>query len=244
MQASLYFSGKEGIAMYDTDNTLVKPILNELQVENEYENIQIRKQLFYSVVKRLFDITFSLLAIIFLIPMFVLTIIAIKIDSKGPAVYTQYRVGKNGKKFNLYKFRSMCVDADQKLLSIIHLNEKDGPIFKITNDPRVTRVGRFIRKTSIDELPQFLNVLVGNMSIVGPRPPLPTEVEEYSMYHMQRLCVKPGITCYWQVSGRSNLSFDDWVKLDLKYIEDRSLWTDTKIILRTVPAVLSGRGAW
>lgn len=230
--------------MYDTDNTLVKPILNELQVENEYENIQIRKQLFYSVVKRLFDITFSLLAIIFLIPMFVLTIIAIKIDSKGPAVYTQYRVGKNGKKFNLYKFRSMCVDADQKLLSIIHLNEKDGPIFKITNDPRVTRVGRFIRKTSIDELPQFLNVLVGNMSIVGPRPPLPTEVEEYSMYHMQRLCVKPGITCYWQVSGRSNLSFDDWVKLDLKYIEDRSLWTDTKIILRTVPAVLSGRGAW
>lgn len=203
-----------------------------------------KKRYGYLFLKRFFDLFFSSLAIILLIPIFLVTVIAIKIDSLGPAIYSQQRAGKNVKIFKMYKFRSMCVDADELLKDLQDQNEKDGPVFKIANDPRVTKVGRVIRKISIDELPQLINILKGDMSIVGPRPPLLSEVEQYTPYQMQRLAVKPGLSCYWQISGRSDVSFEEWVELDLKYIKERSLWTDLKIILKTVPAVLFGRGAY
>jgi lipopolysaccharide/colanic/teichoic acid biosynthesis glycosyltransferase len=170
--------------------------------------------------------------------------VAIKTESNGPVFFSQMRVGKNGKTFRMYKFRSMCANAEERLKDLRHLNEKDGPIFKMANDPRITKIGRFIRRTSIDELPQLLNVIKGDMSIVGPRPPLQREVEQYAPHQLQRLAVKPGLTCYWQISGRSNLSFEEWVKLDLKYIEESSLTTDFKIVLKTFPVVLLGWGAY
>ncbi|HEX3039556.1 MAG TPA: exopolysaccharide biosynthesis polyprenyl glycosylphosphotransferase [Caproiciproducens sp.] len=198
----------------------------------------------YLFFKRFSDIVLSVLAVIALLPLLLLTALSIKLDSRGTVIYSQPRAGKNGKIFKMYKFRSMCEDADEKLRDLQDLNEKDGPVFKITNDPRTTRVGRIIRRNSIDELPQLINIIMGDMSIVGPRPPLLNEVEQYTPYQMQRLLVKPGLTCYWQISGRSNLSFADWVQLDLKYISERSLRTDFKIIFKTVPAVLFGRGAY
>ena len=137
----------------------------------------------------------------------------------------------------------MCQDAEEKKKDLEHLNEVDGPVFKMKNDPRITRVGAVLRKLSIDELPQFFNVLAGDMSVVGPRPPLPTEVEQYSSRHRKRLSVMPGITCYWQIGGRSNLSFEEWMELDLKYIDEMSFWTDVRIVLKTIPAVLLSRGA-
>ncbi|HEX2937811.1 MAG TPA: exopolysaccharide biosynthesis polyprenyl glycosylphosphotransferase [Ruminiclostridium sp.] len=198
----------------------------------------------YYILKRLADILLSVLALVVLSPLFLITAIAIKFDSKGSTFYSQLRVGEKGRTFHMYKFRSMCADADKQLENLKSLNERDGPVFKIANDPRVTRVGHFIRRTSIDELPQLINIIKGDMSIVGPRPPLLNEVKQYTLYQMQRLSVKPGLTCYWQISGRSNISFDEWVELDRKYIKESSLWTDFKIIVRTVPAVLFGRGAY
>jgi exopolysaccharide biosynthesis polyprenyl glycosylphosphotransferase len=203
-----------------------------------------KKQYFYAFFKRFFDIALSGLALIILSPVFLVTAIAIKLDSKGPAIYSQLRAGKDGKPFKMYKFRSMCVDADEKLMDLQYLNEEDEPVFKISKDPRVTRAGHTIRKKSIDELPQLINIIRGEMSIVGPRPPLLNEVEQYTFLQMQRLNVKPGLTCYWQISGRSDLGFEEWVDLDLKYIKDRGLWTDFKTIMKTVPAVLFGRGAY
>lgn len=198
----------------------------------------------YPLCKRFFDIVFSFTALVVLIPLLLLTALCVKLEDGGPVFYTQSRVGKNGKSFRLYKFRSMCVNADKKLDELKELDESDGPVFKISKDPRVTKVGRVIRKTSIDELPQLVNIIQGNMSIVGPRPPLAKEVEQYKPEEMYRLFVKPGLTCYWQCSGRSNLSFDEWMELDRKYIRERSLWVDFRIILKTVPAVLTGRGAY
>lgn len=198
----------------------------------------------YLFLKRLFDIVLSVIAIIFLAPLFLVVAVAIKLDSKGGVLYTQPRVTKNGKVFKMYKFRSMCANADEYLKDLQHLNEKDGPVFKIVNDPRVTRVGRFIRKTSIDELPQLFNILKGEMTIVGPRPPLVTEVEQYTPQQKQRLTVKTGLTCYWQISGRSELTFDEWVNLDIKYIQEQNLRTDLNIIVKTIPVVLTGRGAY
>ncbi len=198
----------------------------------------------YLFLKRLFDIVLSVIAIIFLAPLFLVVAVAIKLDSKGGVLYTQPRVTKNGKVFKMYKFRSMCANADEYLKDLQHLNEKDGPVFKIVNDPRVTRVGRFIRKTSIDELPQLFNILKGEMTIVGPRPPLVTEVEQYTPQQKQRLTVKTGLTCYWQISGRSELTFDEWVNLDIKYIQEQNLRTDLNIIVKTIPVVLMGRGAY
>jgi exopolysaccharide biosynthesis polyprenyl glycosylphosphotransferase len=176
-------------------------------------------------------------------PVFVATAIAVKLDSPGPVFFRQTRVGKNGRPFKMLKFRSMHVDAEARLESLRGLNEVSGPVFKMKNDPRITRVGAFIRRTSLDELPQFLNVLSGEMSIVGPRPPVPSEVRQYQRWQRRRLSVKPGITCTWQVSGRSNVSFDQWMKLDLEYIDTWSLWQDIQICFRTVPAVLLSRGA-
>ena len=193
--------------------------------------------------KRAFDVLSSAVALLLLSPVLVATAIAVKLDSPGPVFFRQVRVGKNGRPFKMLKFRSMHVDAEARLESLRALNEVSGPVFKMRNDPRVTRVGRFIRRTSLDELPQFLNVLSGEMSIVGPRPPVPAEVKQYQRWQRRRLSVKPGITCTWQVSGRSNISFDQWMKLDLEYIDTWSLWQDVQICFRTVPAVLLSRGA-
>ena len=198
----------------------------------------------YCKVKRAFDVVSSLCAMVVLSPVFLVTAIAIKCeDPKGPVVFSQDRVGKDGKIFRMYKFRSMYVDAEERLKELQDLNEADGPVFKIKNDPRITKVGHFIRKYSIDELMQLVNVFKGDMSVVGPRPALPNEVAQYDDLAKQRLAVKPGLSCYWQVSGRSNLSFEEWMQLDVKYINEMSVWTDIKIIALTVPAVLKGEGA-
>jgi exopolysaccharide biosynthesis polyprenyl glycosylphosphotransferase len=193
--------------------------------------------------KRAFDVLSSGMALLLLSPAFLATAVAVKLDSPGPIFFRQTRVGKNGRPFKMLKFRSMHIDAEARLESLRAQNEASGPVFKMKNDPRVTRVGRFIRRTSLDELPQFLNVFSGEMSIVGPRPPVPAEVKQYQRWQRRRLSVKPGITCTWQVSGRSNISFDQWMKLDLEYIDTWSLWQDIQICFRTVPAVLLSRGA-
>jgi len=198
----------------------------------------------YWVLRRAQDIVFSLLALILLAPLALLISLAIVLDSPGDgAIFRQRRVGRNGKLFWLYKFRTMCPDAEEQLNELLSQNQMDGPVFKIKDDPRITRVGRFLRKTSLDELPQLLNVLQGDMSIVGPRPALPREVELYSDYQRQRLYVTPGLSCYWQIAPhRNEMSFDEWVALDLKYIQERSFWVDWKIIFLTVRAMLMKYG--
>jgi exopolysaccharide biosynthesis polyprenyl glycosylphosphotransferase len=190
------------------------------------------------------DIALSTIGLILCIPLFTAVAIAIKRDSPGPVIFKQQRVGKDGKKFTMYKFRTMVVNAEEILDELLGKNEADGPVFKIKEDPRVTKLGKWLRKTSIDELPQLWNVLKGNMSLVGPRPPLEREVVQYDNYQRQRLSVKPGITCYWQVSGRSNITFDEWVELDIKYIHEQSLWTDIKLLFKTIGAVLRKDGAY
>ena len=198
----------------------------------------------YWVLRRAQDIVFSLLALILLAPMALLISLAIVLDSPGDgAIFRQRRVGRDGKLFWLYKFRTMCPDAEEQLNELLSQNQMDGPVFKIKGDPRITWVGRFLRKTSLDELPQLLNVLQGDMSIVGPRPALPREVELYSDYQRQRLYVTPGLSCYWQIAPhRNEMSFDEWVALDLKYIQERSFWVDWKIIFKTFKVCLLGRG--
>ena len=198
----------------------------------------------YWVLRRAQDIVFSLLALILLAPLALVISLAIVLDSPGDgAIFRQRRVGRDGKLFWLYKFRTMCPDAEEQLNELLSQNQMDGPVFKIKGDPRITRVGRFLRKTSLDELPQLLNVLQGDMSIVGPRPALPREVELYSDYQRQRLYVTPGLSCYWQIAPhRNEMSFDEWVALDLKYIQERSFWVDWKIIFLTVRAMLMKYG--
>ena len=198
----------------------------------------------YWVLRRAQDIVFTLLALILLAPLALLISLAIVLDSPGDgAIFRQRRVGRDGKLFWLYKFRTMCPDAEEQLNELLSQNQMDGPVFKIKGDPRITRVGRFLRKTSLDELPQLLNVLQGDMSIVGPRPALPREVELYSDYQRQRLYVTPGLSCYWQIAPhRNEMSFDEWVALDLKYIQERSFWVDWKIIFLTVRAMLMKYG--
>lgn len=198
----------------------------------------------YWVLRRAQDIVFSLLALILLAPLALLISLAIVLDSPGDgAIFRQRRVGRDGKLFWLYKFRTMCPDAEEQLNELLSQNQMDGPVFKIKGDPRITRVGRFLLKTSLDELPQLLNVLQGDMSIVGPRPALPREVELYSDYQRQRLYVTPGLSCYWQIAPhRNEMSFDEWVALDMKYIQERSFWVDWKIIFLTVRAMLMKYG--
>ena len=199
----------------------------------------------YLVVKTVFDYALSVAILVLFSWLFLIVAIAIKIDDpEGPVFFLQDRVGKNGKIFKIIKFRSMVVGAEDQLDELQELNEKDGPVFKIAEDPRITRVGKVIRKTSIDELPQFVNVLLGDMSVVGPRPALPEEVATYNDYQRQRLLVKPGITCYWQTRlNRDSISFDTWVNLDLLYIKKCSVWTDFKLIVQTVGVVLTAQGS-
>ena len=181
--------------------------------------------------------------LILLVPLLIVALVIV-IDSPGASpIYVQTRIGKNGRSFKFYKFRTMVPNADQLLKELLSKNEMEGPAFKIKNDPRITRIGRFLRKTSIDELPQLWNVLKGDMSLVGPRPPLPREVAQYKEHHFQRLSVIPGLTCYWQVQPKRNsLTFDEWVNLDLKYISERNLWTDIKILFKTIGAVFGLEG--
>lgn len=199
----------------------------------------------YNLFKRIFDLTFALLLLPFLIPVMALVAILIKIDSRGSVFFNHTRTGENGKLFNCLKFRTMVKNASALRSKLTHLNEMSGPVFKIKADPRTTKLGRFLRQYSIDELPQIFNILKGDMSFVGPRPPLPDEVKEYKPWHKKRLSVKPGLTCFWQISGRNNIkNFDEWVKMDLAYIDTASFIIDLKIILKTVPAVLFRKGAY
>jgi len=206
------------------------------------EVLQSRKN--YWAIRRTQDIMLSAAALLVLWPVMLIVALAVWADSPGASpIFAQDRVGRDGKLFRFYKFRSMIPNAEEKLEQLLQQNEMQGPAFKIKDDPRITRVGRFIRKTSLDELPQLWNILKGDMSIVGPRPPLPREVAEYGPYEMQRLLVTPGLTCYWQIQPRRNdMSFDEWVELDIRYIRESSFRTDWKIIFKTFGAVLGMNG--
>lgn len=226
------------------DEILVTVPFDEAYVSEKKPEIHIKKMPIYSILKRVFDIIGASIGLLVLfLPLLIIAAIVV-IDSPGASpIYVQERVGKNGRKFKFYKFRSMIPNADQMLEKLLDKNEMEGPVFKIKEDPRITRFGRFIRMTSIDELPQLWNVLRGDMSLVGPRPPLPREVALYTEYQYQRLSVIPGITCYWQIQPkRNNLSFDEWLTLDLKYISERNFWTDMKILFKTVGAVFGLEG--
>lgn len=220
------------------------PILSALlEDELAFELIIVatRAQL---LTKRAIDITLSAFLLLCCLPLFALAAIAVRLSSPGPILYRQERVGQRGQVFTVLKFRSMRADAEQQRQAYVHLNEAKGPVFKIRKDPRITPVGVVLRRTSIDELPQLLNVLRGEMSLVGPRPPLPHEYATYTAKQRARLRVKPGLTCVWQVSGRSNIAFEDWIEMDLRYIQTWNLRRDLLLLLRTIPAVLLGRGAW
>ena len=217
---------------------------NSLRKLREDERIQPKEGPIYLFFKRAMDIIGSLCGIILLSPLLIIVALAIKIeDPKGSIFFSQQRCGKDNKLFPMYKFRSMVSNAEELLEELMEHNEMDGPVFKIKDDPRITRVGKFIRKTSIDELPQLFNIFMGHMSIVGPRPAIPHEVAEYSHYHKQRLLVKPGLTCIWQVSGRNSIGFDEWMEMDLEYIEKRDLWMDTKLIFKTVGVLFGDKNA-
>ena len=196
------------------------------------------------ISKRSFDLFLSLILLIAFSPLFLLIAVLVKLEDGGPVMFAQTRVGRYGRLFKMYKFRSMCLNAEQRLKDLLEKNHhSQGITFKIKDDPRITRVGKWLRKFSLDELPQIWNVFIGNMSLVGPRPPLPREVNKYSLADRRRLAITPGITCIWQISGRSEIDFSGQVELDVNYIESQSFWTDISILTRTIPAVLSGKGA-
>lgn len=209
-----------------------------------YADVAINKSFSYKFWKRFFDIVLSCCALIILFLVFVVVSILILKEDGFPIFFVQERNGLNGKVFKMYKFRSMCKNAQEMHKDLLVNNELDGPAFKMKNDPRITKIGKFIRRTSIDELPQLINIIKGDMSIVGPRP-LPTyETADLTEYQRQRLLVKPGLTCYWQCSGRNDIEFDEWMELDMKYIEDASLWVDFKMILMTFRSVFKEEGAY
>lgn len=218
--------------------------MERLQI-NEQEIIEIERKesALYNISKRALDIIASTLGLIILSPILLVVAILIRLESRGPAIFSQKRIGLNKKEFKMYKFRSMVQNAEELKEKLAKENEMSGPMFKIKNDPRVTKVGKFIRKTSIDELPQLINVLKGEMSLVGPRPSLPKEVSKFEPWMLKRLSVKPGLTCYWQVSGRNNIDFENWMKLDLQYVNDRSFWLDLKLILKTVTVLFGDKNA-
>jgi exopolysaccharide biosynthesis polyprenyl glycosylphosphotransferase len=197
-----------------------------------------------STLKRVLDLSVACMVLLATLPIWLAIAIAIKLDSPGPAVFVQERMGLRGRRFRFYKFRSMTNGADRMKAELRHLSEVDGPVFKLRTDPRVTRVGRILRRTSLDELPQLINVIKGEMSLVGPRPPLAEEVAQYRPSDMIRLAVKPGLTCWWQVRGRSSVDFETWMAFDREYVYGLSFWVDFRILVRTVQAVLSCRGAY
>ena len=198
----------------------------------------------YLIAKRILDIIGAIAGILICLPIWAVAAILIKLDSPGPVLFCQTRVGENGKPFRFYKLRTMYVDADRRKQELAHHNEMDGPVFKIRDDPRVTRVGRYLRKYSIDETPQLVHVLLGQMSLVGPRPPLIDEVARYEPWQTERLSVRPGLTCIWQVSGRNEIPFERWVLMDIDYIRHRNFWLDLALLVKTIPAVITGRGAY
>ncbi|WP_390622770.1 sugar transferase [Clostridium tetanomorphum] len=210
----------------------------EIVYENKYE-----KSNGYFILKRTIDILGSLCGLILLSPIIIITAIAIKLDSEGPVFFSQERVGQNGTIFKMYKFRSMVTNAEEILHQLKDKNEMSGPMFKIKKDPRITKVGHFIRKTSIDELPQLINVLKGEMSLVGPRPNLPREVIKFTDYQKTKLLAKPGLTCYWQVMGRNSIDFEQWMELDVRYVEERSIWVDIKLIIKTFGVLFGDENA-
>lgn len=220
-----------------------------MEICRESEPLDQKKELVndhivYLVLKRLIDIVGASFGLLLASPIMLIVAILIKLeDPKGPIFFSQIRNGAYPTTFKMYKFRSMYIDAEERLQELMHLNEQSGPAFKIKDDPRITKIGKFIRKTSLDELPQLFNVLRGDMSLVGPRPAIPREVEQYTDYQKQRLFVKPGLTCIWQVSGRNNIGFEEWVELDIEYIKTRNLWLDIKLILLTIPAMLGDENA-
>ena len=235
----------------DLTNNLTS-LLREME-ERRHKKVRSKLRMFFwdstvrisYALKRFFDIVLSVLMLVALSPLFIVIATVIKMTSRGPVFFIQERVGYYGRSFMFYKFRSMYVDAEERKRALMEKNEsRDGVIFKMKNDPRITPFGRILRKTSMDELPQLLNVLLGDMSLVGPRPPLPSEVRQYSLEDRKRLNIKPGITCIWQVSGRSDIPFKKQVELDKEYIQSQSLWKDLLVLLRTIPAILSGKGAY
>lgn len=228
---------------YDRHGRQLNTRKRDLKRSNMRE-VYARKSKTYKIAKRAFDVVLSSAAIACLSPVFLGTAIAIKMEDGGPVFFTQPRAGKDLKPFKMIKFRSMYPDADKRLAELLKDNEQTGHAFKIKNDPRITRVGHFIRKTSIDELPQLFNIVKGDMSIVGPRPILTWQMEECDAYDRQRLIVQPGLTCFWQVGGRADIEWEEWVELDLDYIEKMSLWTDFKMILETIPAIFESDGAY
>lgn len=222
-------------------------VLSRLQIESfgDFRVVTFfrEKLLWQLLAKRIMDLLISAIALLILSPLMIATALMVKFTSPGPVFFVQERIGMNRRKFKLLKFRSMVADAEARKQELAALNEMDGPVFKVKNDPRVTPVGRFIRKTSIDELPQLINVLKGEMSLVGPRPPLPSEVDQYEWLHRRRLSIKPGITCLWQVNGRNTVTFGRWMEMDKEYVENWSIWLDIKILARTLPVVLLRHGA-
>jgi lipopolysaccharide/colanic/teichoic acid biosynthesis glycosyltransferase len=206
--------------------------------------IEVQDALGYRFAKRVLDLTLGLAGLVLLLPLLPAIVLLIKLDSPGSILFRQKRIGEKGRSFTCYKFRSMVENAEVLKPELASMNEFTGPAFKIREDPRITAIGGFLRRSSLDEVPQLWNVLRGEMSIVGPRPQIPAEVELYEPWHRGRLAVKPGITCLWQISGRSQLGFDEWMRLDLEYVRTRSLHTDLRILVRTLPAVIARKGAY
>ena len=216
--------------------------MDTMQVENK-RIIKKDNRMIYNLSKKIIDFSLSAVALVILSPLLLIVAILIKLESNGPVIFSQKRVGLNGKEFIMYKFLSMVVNAEELKEKLAKQNEMSGPMFKMKDDPRVTKIGKFIRKTSIDELPQLINILKGDMSLVGPRPSLPKEVAEFEPWMLERLNVKPGLTCYWQVSGRNNIDFIEWMKLDLKYVKDRSFLLDLKLIIKTFSVLFGDKNA-
>lgn len=217
--------------------------MERLELQHEQIVTKEENKVLYNFIKRIIDFVGALCGLILLSPILGIVGILIKMESKGPIFFSQKRIGLNGNEFNMYKLRSMVVNAEELKEKLLAQNEMSGPMFKMKDDPRITKIGKFIRKTSIDEIPQLINVLRGEMSLVGPRPSLPDEVEKFEDWMLTRLEVKPGLTCYWQVSGRNNIDFEDWMKLDIKYVDDRSLGGDIKLIFKTFFVLFGDKNA-
>lgn len=231
-------------ALYFVDERFGYGTIEECSRSRSDREGVLHGRVYRTYIKRPVDVIGSLFGLVLLSPLFLIIAVLIKLDSRGPVLFRQVRIGKDGRPFWFFKFRSMVENAEEMKQKLMHLNELEGPVFKISEDPRITPIGGFLRRTSLDELPQLLNVLAGQMSLVGPRPPLPCEVEKYEGWQRDKLSVTPGITCLWQISGRNHIGFTEWMRLDIEYIRRQSLGLDLKILVRTLPAVLSRKGAY